>query len=302
MNETQAANEIRSSFAESVLLFVGERGGQVVHDELDQFTGDQMTTRDAVVELNSLGLLDDPDYDSVRLTPFGRRVADRIRESLLTGQRRADIVQRELLRWLSTRSAGPGAIEEFAVLAEASAHGREISELEIQHAAELLEERGFIAAVSTAERRWLRPRITADGRAALASDVLISEYGRPNATVTTYDFSSRVIFGNHATTGGVISGGSGHSQFVTQTVSGEKREALQARAAELLTLAAEVPDGETLRDVLEQLQKESVADAPREPVVKELLHKAMGAAATAAGTTAGQQILVGLAGVASMIP
>lgn len=301
MNEAQAAQELRGSFVESVLLMMSEHDGYMTHQELDDFTGDPMATRDALVELHDRRMLEQPDSEGGRLTPFGARTATRIRQSLLSGQRRADIVQRKLLEWLTGRSIDPTSITEFLVTAESSASGVTITEAEVEQAAELLTDRGFIRITQTAEKAWLRPGITADGRAALMSDVMISEYGRPNATTVNYDYSSRVTFGDHATAGGVISGGQGNTQHIVQTIGAAESSKISDKASELLALVDQLPeDPGDLRGALEQLRDEAKSSEPRKPVIQELTHKALGAVVTAAGTALGQQILTGIAYIAQL--
>lgn len=88
MNEAQAAQELRGSFVESVLLMMSRHGGSMAHEELDDFTGDPMATRDALVELHERRMLEQPDSEGGRLTPFGARTAARIRQSLLSAPAR----------------------------------------------------------------------------------------------------------------------------------------------------------------------------------------------------------------------
>lgn len=251
MNEVQAAQELRDSFEESLLLQISERGGSMTHEELDGFTGDPMATRDALVNLHELRMLEQPDSEGGRLTPFGGHVATRIRKSLLSGARRADIVQRKVLEWLNGRSVEPSSITEFLVTTEASDSGVVITETEVEQAAELLTDRGFIQIVQTAQKAWLRPGITADGRTALMSGLMISEYGRPNATTVNYDYSSRVTFGDHTTTGGVISGGQGNTRHIVQTIGAAAAVQtigaaaagqISDKASELLALVDGLPD------------------------------------------------------------
>lgn len=301
MNEAQAAQELRDSFEESVLLQISERGGSMTHEELDDFTGDPMATRDSLVELHELRMLEQPDSEGGRLTASGARTATRIRQSLLSGQRRADIVQRKLLEWLTGRSIEPSSILDFLVTPESSSSGVAITRTEVEQAADLLTDRGFIRIVEVAEQAWLRPQITADGRAALMADVMISEYGRPNATTVNYDYSSRVTFGDHATAGGVISGGQGNTQHIVQTIGAAEATKISDKASELLALVDGLPeDDEELRKALEQLRDEAKSPEPRTSVLKELTHKALAAAVTAGGTALGQQILSGIAYIAQL--
>ncbi len=308
MNEVQAAAALRGSFHESVLLEINEHGGGMDHEDLEAFTGGARESAEALEALHGQGLVETPDYEGGRLTPFGTRTANLIKRSLLSGPRRADAVQRAVLSWLTGHSpAGSvSSVEEFVGQSDAIASGQPITEVEVHQAAELLRDRGYIKALATfAGSQFLRPEITADGRAALMSDVLISEYGTPNATMISNDYSNRVSFGNQANAGGVIVGGQGHHQNVVQTIGPAKRTELAEKVSDLLSLVEQLPEGtegaDQLRGVLQELSGEVSLPEPRQPVVQEAVVKAIGAAANLLGTAVGQQLLEGLAQLAKML-
>ena len=306
VNEVQAAAELRGSFLESVLVQMNEHGGAMASEELDVFTGGTRATVEAMVALHDRGLIEVPDSEGGTLTPFGERTATRIKESLLSGPRRADAVQRALLGWLNGRStAGPSAIDEFLALPEAVASGVPMTALEVQHAAELLRDRQFISVVEVDQAEvLLQPRITADGRSAFMSDVLITDYGKANPTMISNDYSSSISFGNNAVAGGVIAGGKGHQQNVVQMVSPAEKTELATRVDALLELAAQLPEGadaDELREVLGSLSTEVELAEPRRQVVKDLVIKAVGAVVGVVGTAAGQQLLDGIGQLAQML-
>lgn len=304
MNESQTAAALRGSFLESVLLEINERGGSMLLEDFDLLAGGTEQTSEAMTELRRENLVAaDSDYDEVRLTPFGSRTAALIRTSMLSGARRADMVQRAVLTWLNGKSIEPSSLDEFMVQPEALLTGHQTTPREVHEAGELLVVRGFVAVLATGEATWLRPSITADGRAALMSDVMITEYGMANATVVTNDYSSKIHF-NHSSVAGVISGGQSHTQNVVQTISATQTAALRTKVAELTEIAASLPDdeqGTTLKGTLQTLRDEVAGDAPRESTVKDLLFKALGAAAVASGTQAGQQLLAGLSQAAQLV-
>lgn len=301
MNEVQVAEQLRGSFIESVLLTLYEHGGAMSHSEVDAFTGDHLTTHEALADLYERELVRQPDSEGAELSAFGTRVAKLVKASLLGGQRRADIVQRKLLQWLT--HAEPTSIQDFNGLPEASDAGVAFTPEEIENAAELLSERGFMRAFNTLAGSWLRPEITADGRAALMSNVLIADYGRPNPSPITYDYSSRVSFGDHATTGGVISGGQGNTQHITQTITGQQAKEVSDKASELLEIVDLLPadvETEPLRESLEQL-KAAATEAKPISTLNGLTQKALAAAASAAGTDLGHRILAGIAHIAQVL-
>src|SRR5687767_8499476 len=98
MNEVQVADQLRGSYNEAMLLQINEGGGYVTRDQLEQIAGDPETASVVLVELR-LARQESLAAD-VRLTPFGRRVASLVRESMVSGARRADAVQRAILGWL----------------------------------------------------------------------------------------------------------------------------------------------------------------------------------------------------------
>lgn len=274
-------------------------------DDLDEFTGGRRETLEAVSALHDLGLAGQPSTAGCDLSPFGTRTAARIKQSLLSGSRRADAVQRALLQWLDGRStAGPSSIDEFLAVPEAVDAGQPMILLEIHRAAELLLERGFIRVVDVAERAFVRPEITADGRAALLAEVMITDYGRPHATTITNDYSARVSFGDHAQVGGVISGGAHNQQSNLQVIGPEQQPDLAVRVAALVKLLDDLPDdvdATAVTNALEALSSEVSQPQPSRPVVQDLLLKATGAAVSVLGSAAGQQLLAGLAQVAGSL-
>jgi hypothetical protein len=242
MNEVQVANQLRGSFDEAMLLRINEQGGRVSRSRLEEFAGDAAAASETAQQLEDLGVLVRTSMDGeVSLTAFGRRVAERIRESMLSGARRADAVQRALLSWLCDPQVKPQWVYDFVENGNPVAWGVPITKNEVSEAAELLIGRGYIHAYSTAEVGGLRPSITPDGRAALHSDVLISEYGQPHPTTISYDYSHNLTFGNQAQVGGVISGGQGNIQLIEQTIGADVRSDLADRLAELIKLADELP-------------------------------------------------------------
>lgn len=302
MNESQTAAALRGSFFESVLLEVNERGGSVSMGDLDLFTGGAAETSEAVAELRRERLVAaDSDYDYARLTPFGSRTAALIRQSMVSGARRADMVQRAVLAWLNGKSIEPTGLDEFLVQRESVLAGQQTTPQEVSEAAELLTARGFISGTETFGG-FTRPFITADGRAALMSDVAISEYGMANATVVTNDYSSKINF-DRSNVAGVISGGQGHTQNVVQTIGVAATAALRTKVAELTELAAGLPQNQqttALTGVLQTLADEVASEAPRRSVVQETLLKSLAAAATAAGTEVGHHLLVSLSQAAQL--
>jgi hypothetical protein len=177
---------------------------------------------------------------------------------------------------------------------------------EVNEAGQLLQDRRFIQTVPVAELEvGLNPRITPDGRAALHADVMISDYGRSNPTAISYDYSSKVIFGDHAITGGVQSGGQGDTQHVQQLIGEDARSDMAAQLDRLIELADELPDDtpgvEEVRQALTGLSTEVAKPQAGKNVVREWLGKALGAAAPAVGTSGGQQLIEGLGHLMRML-
>jgi hypothetical protein len=130
---------------------------------------------------------------------------------------------------------------------------------------------------------------------------MISDYGRSNPTAISYDYSSKVIFGDHATTGGVQSGGQGDTQHVQQLIGEDARSDMAAQLDRLIELADELPDDtpgvEGVRQALTGLSTE----VAKPQAVREWLGKALGAAAPAVGTSGGQQLIEGLGHLMRML-
>ena len=296
MNETAVAESLRGSFIESVLLQVNERGGRLSIADIDAFTGDFRTTVDALTRLHDLQLIEQPSSAGAVVTPFGLRTADLIRQSLRPGgRRRADAVQRTMLQWLRGKSINPGSIEEFLIQPESAVFGEVVKPWELIEAASLLEDRGFIKVVATHQKAFLRPRITPDGTAALMSNVMISEYGRPNATMISNDYSNRVTFGDHANAGAVNAGGNGNTQTVTQAIEPQKWDAIADRLADLQRQAREIEGSDKIVEHLEAMTQETNPAKRRPEVMKDLALKLMGASVVVLGTEAGNALIEGIA-------
>ena len=296
MNEVVVAESLRGSFLESVLLQVNERGGRMSTVDLDAFADDVRATIEAATQLHDLQLAEQPSSAGVVLTPFGLRTADLIRQSLRPGgRRRADAVQRAVLKWLRGKSIDPRSIEEFLVQPESAVFGEVVQPWELVEAAGLLEDRGFIRTVATNQKAFLRPRITPDGTVALMSNVMISEYGRPNATMINNDYSNRVTFGDHANAGAVNAGGSGNSQTVVQVIGPEKWEAFADRLADLQRQAREIEGADQIGQQLEAMTQETDPAKRRPEVIKDLALKLMGASVVVMGTEAGNALVAGIA-------
>ena len=224
---------------------------------------------------------------------------------MMHGPRRADAVHRAILTWLNAPQVRPIAVIDFVKTSNAVAWGVPITEREVSEATELLKARGYIRTSDVDQFVGLQPRITPDGRAALQSDVLISEYGRAHPTTISYNYSHNLTFGNQAQVGGVISGGKGNIQLIEQTVGADVRSDLADRLAELIKLADELP-GDTpgaleTREALAEIGNEIAKPEAKPSVIKGLMLKAFTAAAGAAGTSGGQQLIDGLAHLVRML-
>lgn len=304
MNEAQAEDQLRGSLDESLLIYINEQGGQVSRTDADSFTEDERATAESVATLRQMGLVNkDPSLAAeMTLTAFGERTARRIRQSMLSGQRRADAVQRAVLRWLDNSTSEPVGIGEFVGHENAASSGVEFSLDEINHAAELLKDRGYMSYIAAHGSEYLRPSITSDGRAALLSDVLISEYGKPQATSISNDYSSKITFRDQAVVGGVISGGQGNTQYVNQVMN---QASISAKVAELIDLVDGLPEDAPGRAELQpsliEIQSEAAKSQSRGEIIKDLVLKAVGVATVVVGAEGGHQILKGLTELAQLV-
>ena len=302
MNEVQVANQLRGSFDEAVLLSINEQGGQVSHDQLEEFAGDAMAASETTQTLENLDLLTNSSprtmTGDVTLSAFGRRVAARIRESMTYGARRADAVQRKLLAWLDNSQVRPSSVQDFLQTADAIAWGVPITTRDVSEATDLLIARGYIRTSDVDQFTGLQPRITPNGRAALQSDVMINEYGTAHPTAISYDYSHNLTFGNHAQVGGVISGGQDNVQLVEQTIGADVRSSLADQLVNLIKVADQLPDetpgAQETREALAEISNELAKPNARTGVIKGLTLKAFTAAAAAAGTAGGQLLIDGL--------
>ena len=134
---------------------------------------------------------------------------------------------------------------------------------------------------------------------------MISDYGRSNPTAISYDYSSKVIFGDNAVAGGLISGGQGNTQHIHQIIGEDVRTDLAAQLTSLMKTADDLPDDtpgvEEVRQALTGLSDEVATPNPRKGVVKELAVKALAAGTTAAATSGGQQLIEGLGHLVRML-
>ena len=307
MNEVEVANQLRVSFNEAVLLQINEDGGHVSRERLVEIAGGDEAASQVEQELAGLQLAQRNSLGAdVKLTPFGQRVADRIRDSMLSGARRADAVQRAILTWLNEQEVQPTELSDFLGTEDAVVSGVPVTHGEVNEAGQLLQDRRFIQTVPVEELEvGLNPRITPDGRAALHADVMISDYGRSNPTAISYDYSSKVIFGDHAIAGGVISGGQSNTQHIQQIIGEDVRSDLAAQLASLIKVAEELPDDTPgvveVRQALATLSDEVKKPEADRGVLKELALKTFTAAASAAGTSGGQIIIEGVANLVKML-
>src|SRR5215216_144355 len=115
MDEVQIANQLRGSLYEAVLLSVNEAGGQMTLEAVIEVAGSYEEALESAVALRNLGLArpDESLAAEVTLTPLGRRVADRIKRSMVSGARRADAVQRAILGWLNEQQDRPVEVLTF---------------------------------------------------------------------------------------------------------------------------------------------------------------------------------------------
>jgi hypothetical protein len=304
MNELQVANQLRGSYAENLLLYIYDQGGYVAREQLEEFTGNPFAASETVQELEDRGLAEVVSMASdVELTSRGSRIAGQIRESMRSGERRVDRVIRAILDWLSVEQA-PQSVREF--LSTGAASELRMTEMEVDDAADFLFEHKYVDGTHVAEsNELLIPRILPKGRAALRSDKLLGNYEVPGPASVSNDYSHNLTFGNQAQVGGVISGGQRNIQLIEQTIGADVRSDLADRLAELIKLADELP-GDTpgaleTREALAEVGNEIAKPEAKPSAIKGLMLKAFTAAAGAAGTSGGQQLIEGLAHLVKML-
>jgi methyl coenzyme M reductase alpha subunit len=122
--------------------------------------------------------------------------------------------------------------------------------------------------------------------------------GTAHPTSISYDYSSKVIFRDHANVGAVMSGGQGNTQHVQQAISPDVRDDLTAQLADLIKIADELPDdtpgAEDVRQALADIGSEIAKPEPKPNMVKDLAVKALTVGAAIVGTSGGQMLVEGL--------
>jgi hypothetical protein len=163
MSEVQVANQLRGSYAENLLLYIYDQGGHVARGQLEEFTGDPFAASETVEELADRGLAEVSSMSSdVKLTSRGSRIAGRIWESMRSGERRVDRVVRAILNWLNGLEQAPQSVRDF--LDTGAASELQVAEMEVDDAADFLDEHKYIQAVQVGDPRTGRGRGRASSR------------------------------------------------------------------------------------------------------------------------------------------
>ena len=185
MNEMQAIRQIRDSLEELVLLHIDEEGGQASFQSVARVSGSEQHASQATAELQSMGLVETEQSigSELTLTSLGHSVAQQVKVSMATPERRDDAVQRAVLTWLEESEQQTLSLSVFLDTDRASVFGVQVTIDELKRASDFLMDRGFIKAVRTWQSNSpLRPSITIDGQKALLSDVTLSRYGPEGET------------------------------------------------------------------------------------------------------------------------
>jgi len=193
----------------------------------------QQEASQVIDDLRTAGLADDDQRATIQLTlnRRGRRKAQEIQQSRVSGIDRQDAVQGELLRWLSTRS-GRASLDEYFTDDGGSAFGVDFELDELEAAAQYLKTLGHVDYLGSSGKEILLLWLTPQGRRAAADGRPVSEQ-TGGLTGTFYNDHSIQTNITNSTVAGVQVGGSGNSQTAKLTMPSDTAQKLIADLDEL---------------------------------------------------------------------
>jgi hypothetical protein len=282
---------------ETALMQALADGGQASFSDVVRAVGGEGAAAVACNNLWEMGLVekDRSLASEITLSADGRAVAEDIARSRVRGADRRAAVQKAILRWLSD-GAQPGEVAAFVGHPTATSFQIPFSEEEVTEAGAALDEWGLIKTYKAMGPRYLKPRITHEGREAADDARTPYEFVRQGGSIT-YNNTSTTNIGDGNTIGGVQTGGQGNTQSVRQSLTTDSRIQILAKVSEVLSALPEDADP-AVRTAVEAVRDEA---ADEKSTVQSMKEKALTAMTTAVMSGIGHEVVEQLARLAQAI-
>lgn len=293
MNIHDAWKQIRGTSAEKVLLNTHAADGPCSRATYGAGVSDEMSAASGAQRLRELGLAvrEASLAGELELTAEGHELATIISQSRHDGPERWDAVQRAMLMFV--KDSKPGRAGEIA---GAVVDGLPVTEDEAAHAFEYLSQHGLLNSVGAWGAQDLRPEMTSKGRYAIHEPNIRDYVERGFVSQTNYDYSTNTnVTGSNV---GAVTGGTGNTTTVHQTIATDARNQVVALARQILDQVPDDAEHAPLRAEVESIRDEVESGTGKR---ESLMAKAGKAALMAGATAAGQQIVGLLAQIGQAI-
>ncbi|WP_323095303.1 hypothetical protein [Intrasporangium sp. YIM S08009] len=277
--------QIRGTATEKVLLNAHEAGGASLRSVYGAGVSDERSAIAAAQRLRHIGLAvqETSIAGELELTGEGHELAEKVLASRKNGPERWDAVQRAMLRFVADKS--PGSAFALIGTADGEVDGQPITDSEARMALAFLVERGLMKTLKAMGAPDLRPEVTVNGMYAM-HEPNIREYVERGFVSVNNDYST-----NTNVTGGTlgaVTGGTGNTATVHQTITTETHKQVLALTRQILDQVPEDVEHARLRAEVESIRDEVESGTGKR---ETLMAKAGKAALMAGATTAGQQII-----------
>lgn len=306
MTPQHVIDQLAGQDAEIVLLTACDHGGQSTGRGVAEATGlnvDYVQELTAQLIRDGLVVADQSSANEVALTGKGTSIASTIRQSLISGPRRAGLIRHSVLQLLE-RGEQPWS-QELAEQWMGEPVDPAPTMAEIDRAFSYLVEKQMIKTLGTWQGPTQARSILSEGIDALHRNQLL--YPRANMASVLNDHrdmrdQSVTVAGNQGTIG-VISAGEHNTVTATVRIAPEALEQVRQALGQALTRVEELPasERELVREALEDAAEVASTPAPRRSLLHRCMNNALVALTTSAGTSAGQSIMGVLHNAAAVI-
>ncbi|GAA2494800.1 hypothetical protein [Terrabacter carboxydivorans] len=282
VNVHEAWRQIKGSTAETVLLNTYEAGGEAFPSVYFEGIDDTLSGARGANFLRELGLAHDDSSMAAELvlTAEGSALAKHITQSRMDGPERWDAVQRAMLRLVAE-----GAPSRAFDLIGVEVDGRLVSEAEARLALDYLTSHDLLVTFRSLGGPDLRPRITTKGMYAMHEPTIREYVERGFVSVNNNYSTNTTINGGNV---GAVSGGSGNTTNVQQTITADERSQTLMLVERVLSGLGEDTEDAPLRAKLEQIKADVEGPDPSKPGI---LAKARDALLVAAATEGGRSVI-----------
>lgn len=281
MNMHEAWREIRGTAAEKVLLNA-HAAGEACRRSVYGAGLSESSAAEGAQKLRDMGLAvrEVSLAGELELTDLGVETAERAVRSRHDGPDRWDAVQRAMLRFVLEKSPG----RAFEVVSE-PVDERPVTEDEAELASDYLITHGLLRAFSTDQADDIHPTVTTKGRYAI-HEPNIREYVERGFVSVANDYST-----NTTVSGGTVAavtGGTGNTTNVTQTISADERTQILTLVDQVLEGLPESSEDTALRSEMQELKTEAASPTASKT---GLLARARDALVLATATEGGRSVI-----------